>query len=296
MTEAEKKAFANMEIKTGTTSAVLGTATTSTTKAQGITAPQGTTDATVFSAPKTTTLTGTQTTTITTDKAIPLSTPLKMITPTIQKDKASISLKDIAKEIASVKEEQKLESATIPLTSTAIKQQLVPQQETVTTTGTRIRLVPAITTWKVKTKTKLALVPALKQTTITPPTPTRHRTPIVPIPSNNPLIRQEKEKKKVTKKKRGFKGNVPETTIIGVWKEDKEITYGKKKIGKLVSRDWKLIKGGKGSLINVKTPKKSKRKRKSNTENVLGIKQPKRLFKGQRGLTTKQKKSKVVRF
>ena len=297
MTEAEKKAFANMEIKTGTTSAVLGTATTSTTKAQGITAPQGTTDATVFSAPKTTTLTGTQTTTITTDKAIPLSTPLKMITPTIQKDKASISLKDIAKEIASVKEEQKLESATIPLTSTAIKQQLVPQQETVTTTGTRIRLVPAITTWKVKTKTKLALVPALKQTTITPPDPP-NKTRDIPTPrlTYNPLIRQEKEKKKVTKKKRGFKGNVPETTIIGVWKEDKEITYGKKKIGKLVSRDWKLIKGGKGSLINVKTPKKSKRKRKSSTENVLGIKQPKKLFKGQRGLTTKQKKSKVVRF
>jgi len=297
MTEAEKKAFANMEIKTGTTSAVLGTATTSTTKAQGITAPQGTTDATVFSAPKTTTLTGTQTTTITTDKAIPLSTPLKMITPTIQKDKASISLKDIAKEIASVKEEQKLESATIPLTSTAIKQQLDPQQETVTTTGTRIRLVPAITTWKVKTKTKLALVPALKQTTITPPDPP-NKTRDIPTPrlTYNPLIRQEKEKKKVTKKKRGFKGNVPETTIIGVWKEDKEITYGKKKIGKLVSRDWKLIKGGKGSLINVKTPKKSKRKRKSSTENVLGIKQPKKLFKGQRGLTTKQKKSKVVSF
>ena len=113
----------------------------------------------------------------------------------------------------------------------------------------------------------------------------------MPIPPYNPLIRQEKEKKKVTKKKRGFKGNVPETTIVGIWKEDTELTYNKKKIKKLVSRDWKLIKGGKGSLINVTTPKKTKRKRKSSTENVLGFKQPK-----QKKLTKKEKKSKVVRF
>ena len=285
MTEAEKKAFANMEIKTGTVSATLGTATTSTTKAQGITAPQGTTNTTVLSAPQTTTFTTTSTATI------PLSTPLKMTTPTIQKDKASISLKDVAVELTSAKEKQSIKSATIPITKVAAKQQLsTPQQ-----VKTQLRLTPGLK-WRVQTKTKLALVPALKQTTITPPTPTRQRTPIAPIPPYNPLIRQEKEKKKVTKKKRGFKGNVPETTIVGVWKEDKEITYGKKKIRKLISRDYKLIKGGKGSLINVKTPKKPKRKRKSSTENVLGIKQPKKLFKGQRGLTTKQKKSKVVRF
>ena len=274
-----------MEIKTGTVSATLGTATTSTTKAQGITAPQGTTNTTVLSAPQTTTFTTTSTATI------PLSTPLKMTTPTIQKDKASISLKDVAVELTSAKEKQSIKSATIPITKVAVKQQLsTPQQ-----VKTQLRLTPGLK-WRVQTKTKLALVPALKQTTITPPTPTRQRTPIAPIPPYNPLIRQEKEKKKVTKKKRGFKGNVPETTIVGVWKEDKEITYGKKKIRKLISRDYKLIKGGKGSLINVKTPKKPKRKRKSSTENVLGIKQPKKLFKGQRGLTTKQKKSKVVRF
>ncbi len=280
MTEAEKKAFANMEIKTGTVSATLGTSITSTTKAQGITAPQGTTDATVFSAPQTTTFTTTSTATI------PLSTPLKMSTPTIQKDKASISIREIAGEIASVRERQGMKSATIPITKTIARQQLSTPQ----VTKTNLRLVPGLK-WRVQTKTKLALVPALKQTTITPPTPTRQRTPIVPIPPYNPIIKQEKEKKKVTKKKRGFKGNVPETTIVGIWKEDKEITYGKKKIKKLVSRDWKLIKGGKGSLINVKTPKKPKRKRKSSTENVLGFKQPK-----QKKLTKKEKKSKVVRF
>lgn len=242
-------------------------------------------DASLSFKPQTTTFTTTSTATI------PLSTPLKMITPTIQKDKASISLKDVAVELTSAKEKQGMKSATIPITKTIARQQLSTPQKT----GTRLSLVPGLK-WKVQTKTKLALVPAVKQTTITPPTPTRHRTPIAPIPPYNPLIRQEKEKKKVTKKKRGFKGNVPETTIVGVWKEDKEITYGKKKIRKLISRDYKLIKGGKGSLINVKTPKKPKRKRKSSTENVLGIKQPKKLFKGQRGLTTKQKKSKVVRF
>jgi len=215
-------------------------------------------DASLSFKPQTTTFTTTSTATI------PLSTPLKMSTPTIQKDKASISLKDVAIELTSAKEKQGMKSATIPITKTIARQQLSTPQ----VTKTNLRLVPGLK-WRVQTKTKLALVPALKQTTITPPTPTRHRTPIVPIPPYNPLIRQEKEKKKVTKKKRGFKGNVPETTIVGIWKEDKEITYGKKKIKKLVSRDWKLIKGGKGSLINVKTPKKPKRKRKSSTENVL---------------------------
>ena len=204
MTEAEKKAFANMEIKTGTVSATLGTSITSTTKAQG-TAP-----ATLTSTPQTISFMGSQTTT--TSTTIPLSRNLIMSTPTIQKDKASISIREIAGEIASVRERQGMKSATIPITKTIARQQLSTPQKT----GTRLSLVPGLK-WKVQTKTKLALVPALKQT-IPPPVPNKTRPAVAPIYIPNTLKTKTKEKKRKKKRKSDFIGNVSESSILGVYK------------------------------------------------------------------------------
>jgi len=279
MTEAEKKAFANMEIKTGTVSAVLGTSITSTTKAQG-TAP-----ATLTSTPQTISFMGSQTTT--TSTTIPLSRNLIMSTPTIQKDKASISIREIAGEIASVREKQGIKSATIPITKTIARQQLSTPQKT----GTRLSLVPGLK-WRVQTKTKLALVPALKQTTvIPPPVPNKTRPAVAPIYIPNTLKTKTKEKKRKKKRKSDFIGNVSESSILGVYKR-KELTYGKKRVLKLSAKDKRLQASAKNRLQFLKESDiVKKRKKKSNTQTVLGFSQPK-----QKKLTKKEKKSKVVRF
>ena len=285
MTEAEKKAFANMEIKTGTTSAVLGSSTLGTAKVEGVTEkPQTTTTATVFSAPQTVTFTGPQTTTATT---IPLSRNLIMGTPTIQKDKASIPLKDIAVEITGAREKQSMKSATIPLSKTAVKSSLTQPQ----TTKTNLRLVPG-QKWQLKTQTKLALVPAQKMTTYTPtPTPTRERAIIPDIPLPNTLKTEVKETKKKRKKKQDFLGNVSERSILGVYKR-KELTYGRKKVLKLSSKDARLQKKAKSSLELLKeSDLKTKRKKRSKTQTILGFKQPK-----DRKLTKSERKRKAVVF
>ena len=266
-------------METGTVSAVLGTSITSTTKAQG-TAP-----ATLTSTPQTISFMGSQTTT--TSTTIPLSRNLIMSTPTIQKDKASISIREIAGEIASVREKQGIKSATIPITKTIARQQLSTPQKT----GTRLSLVPGLK-WKVQTKTKLALVPALKQTTvIPPPVPNKTRPAVAPIYIPNTLKTKTKEKKRKKKRKSDFIGNVSESSILGVYKR-KELTYGKKRVLKLSAKDKRLQASAKNRLQFLKESDiVKKRKKKSNTQTVLGFSQPK-----QKKLTKKEKKSKVVRF
>lgn len=102
-----------------------------------------------------------------------------------------------------------------------------------------------------------------------------------------------KDDPKPTKKKplKDFIGNVSESSILGVYKR-KELTYGKKRVLKLSAKDKRLQASAKNRLQFLKASDiVKKRKKKSNTQTVLGFSQPK-----QKKLTKKEKKSKVVRF
>ena len=269
------------KIETGTASAVLGTKVTS-TDAKIQDAPRGTTDATLSSIPQTTTFTGTQTTTTTTSTPLPLSRNLIMDT-TPSKEKASIPLKDIARDIASVREKQNIKSATIPLSKTAIRQQ--PGLETPQAIKTNLRLTRGFRL-TFKTTTKLALVPALKMTT-TPPirTPPR-RPPGAPLPFIPTEIKtKKKEKKTKRRKKRDFLGNVSESSVLGLYGKRSDIIYGKKRVQKLSTKDRRLQKSAKSRLEFLSSSSlKRKAKRKPKTETILGKKWPKNvnLTKGRR--------------
>jgi len=61
-----------------------------------------------------------------------------MQVPTIQRDKASVPLKDIAREIANVRERQNIKSATTPLSTSAIRQATSTIGEQTTKTNLRL--------------------------------------------------------------------------------------------------------------------------------------------------------------
>ena len=202
--------------------------------------------------------------------ATPASKP--MPTKSILAEPKSISLSQITPK-----------TAITPIADTSSIVGTKEKQRQVTTTVTKqiattrqvpvVRNVPkAAITFKIKTKTALALVTPLAPM---PRIPTKVRPAVAPIyiPTGK-KVEQRKKKKKKSKPRKDFLGNVSEVSILGVYKR-KDITYGRKKITKLQTKDKRLFKTAKNKLI---TPKESslKRRRKKTKKNIiLGFVQPK---------------------
>ena len=166
--------------------------------------------------------------------ATPASKP--MPTKSILAEPKSISLSQITPKTA---------ITPIADTSSIVGTKEKPRQVTTTVTKqiatTRqvpvVRNVPKLgITFKIKTKTALALVPRLNITIRKPPP---KRPPVVPpIFSDGKKVEQRIEKVFKKKPRKDFKGNVLEDRIQGIIKEY-DILYGKKKVSKALKTEKK---------------------------------------------------------